>query len=73
MEDVRASLLYADVYYSFRVKLGDPPYATFRRNLFHMGRSIGSWPNPDAILVVTARFYGKSVAGSQLLHLVTEI
>lgn len=46
-EDVRASLFYADVYYSLSVKPADPTYPTFRRNLFHIGRSIGSWFNPD--------------------------
>lgn len=50
-EDVRASLFYADVYYNLRVKPGDPTYATFRRNLFHIGRSIGSWFNPNDLPV----------------------
>jgi acid phosphatase (class A) len=57
-EDVRASLFYADVYYSLRVKPGDPTYAAFRRNLFHIGRSIGSWFNPDD-MPVTADFMAK--------------
>ncbi len=57
-EDVRASLFYADVYYSLRVKPGDPTYATFRRNLFHIGRSIGSWFNPDD-MPVTADFMAR--------------
>lgn len=46
-EDVRASLFYANVYYNLRVKPGDPNYTRFRSNLFHIGRSIGSWFNPD--------------------------
>jgi len=57
-EDVRASLFYADVYYNLSVKPTDPTYRTFRRNLFHIGRSIGSWFNPDD-LPVTADFMGK--------------
>jgi acid phosphatase (class A) len=48
-EDVRASLFYADVYYNLSVKPTDPTYPTFRRNLFHIGRSIGSWFNPDEL------------------------
>lgn len=57
-EDVRASLFYADVYYSLSVKPGDETYPTFRRNLFHIGRSIGSWFNPDD-LPATADFMAK--------------
>lgn len=57
-EDVRASLFYADVYYNLSVKPGDPTYPTFRRNLFHIGRSIGSWFNPDN-LPVTADFMAR--------------
>ena len=57
-EDVRASLFYADVYYNLSVKPADPTYPTFRRNLFHIGRSIGSWFNPDD-LPVTADFMAR--------------
>lgn len=57
-EDVRASLFYADVYYNLNVKPDDPAYPTFRRNLFHIGRSIGSWFNPDE-LPVTADFIAR--------------
>lgn len=57
-EDVRASLFYADVYYNLNVKPDDPTYPTFRRNLFHIGRSIGSWFNPDE-LPVTADFIAR--------------
>lgn len=57
-EDVRASLFYADVYYNLSVKPTDPNYPTFRRNLFHIGRSIGSWFNPDD-LPVTADFMAR--------------
>jgi acid phosphatase (class A) len=57
-EDVRASLFYADVYYNLSVKPTDPTYPTFRRNLFHIGRSIGSWFNPDD-MPVTADFMAR--------------
>lgn len=57
-EDVRASLFYADVYYNLSVKPADSTYQTFRRNLFHIGRSIGSWFNPDD-LPLTADFMAK--------------
>jgi len=50
-EDVRASLYMANVYYNLRVKPGDSTYARYRRNLFHIGRSIGSWFNPEALPV----------------------
>ena len=46
-EDVRASLYMANVYYNQRVQPGDSTYARYRRNLFHIGRSIGSWFNPE--------------------------
>ena len=54
-EDVRASLYMADVYYNLRVKPSDSTYARYRNNLFHIGRSIGSWFNPET-LPVTADF-----------------
>lgn len=57
-EDIRASMFFADVYYSLRVKPGDPAYPRFRKNLFHIGRSIGSWFNPDD-LPVTADFMAR--------------
>lgn len=46
-EEVRASLYMADIYYNLRVKPGDSTYAHYRRNLFHIGSSIGSWFNPE--------------------------
>lgn len=46
-EEVRASLYMADIYYNLRVKPGDSTYARYRRNLFHIGSSIGSWFNPE--------------------------
>jgi acid phosphatase (class A) len=54
-EDVRSSLYMANVYYNLRVKPGDSTYAQYRNNLFFIGRSIGSWFNPE-ILPVTADF-----------------
>lgn len=46
-EDVRASLYMANVYYNLRVQPTDTTYKRFRNNLFHIGRSIGSWFNPE--------------------------
>jgi len=57
-EDVRASLYMANVYYNLRVKPTDSTYKRYRRNLFHIGRSIGSWFNPET-LPVTADFMAK--------------
>jgi acid phosphatase (class A) len=54
-EDIRSSLYMADVYYNLRVKPEDSTYARYRRNLFHIGRSIGSWFNYEN-LPVTADF-----------------
>ena len=50
-EEVRASLYMADIYYNLRVKPEDSTYTTYRRNLFHIGSSIGSWFNPDNLPV----------------------
>lgn len=54
-EDVRSSLFMANVYYNLRVKPTDSTYARFRRNLFFIGRSIGTWFHPDS-LPKTANF-----------------
>lgn len=48
-EDVRSSLFMANVYYNLRVKPTDSTYARFRRNLFFIGRSIGTWFHPDSL------------------------
>lgn len=53
-EDVRASLFYAGVYYRTGIQPGDAAYEKFQRNLFHIGRSIGTWFHPDS-LPITAR------------------
>lgn len=50
-EEVRASLYMADIYYNLRVKPEDSTYAYYRKNLFHIGSSIGSWFNPDNLPV----------------------
>lgn len=57
-EDVRSSLYMAKVYYNLRVKPGDSTYARYRRNLFQIGRSIGSWFNPET-LPVTAELMAR--------------
>jgi acid phosphatase (class A) len=53
-EDVRASTYYAGVYYKTSTKPGDPDYERFRRNLFHIGRSIAPWFNADSLPVTAA-------------------
>lgn len=50
-EDIRASLYYANVYYNLRVTPADSTYNRFRRNIFHVGRSVGSWFNPETLPV----------------------
>jgi acid phosphatase (class A) len=45
--DVESSLYMAGIYYNPRVKQEDSTYQQFRKNLFHIGRSIGTWFNPD--------------------------
>ena len=57
-EDIRASLYMANVYYNLRVKPVDSTYSRYRRNLFQVGRSIGSWFNPET-LPVTADFMAR--------------
>jgi acid phosphatase (class A) len=50
-EDIRSSLYMANVYYNLRVKPGDSTYTRFRRNLFFIGRSIGTWFTPNNLPV----------------------
>jgi acid phosphatase (class A) len=45
--DVQSSLAMAGIYYNPRVTPADSSYSAYRQNLFHIGRSIGSWFNPD--------------------------
>lgn len=44
--DIESSLYMAGVFYNPRVKPEDSTYSQYRENLFHIGRSIGSWFNP---------------------------
>jgi acid phosphatase (class A) len=53
-EDVRASMFYAGVYYRTAVQPVDADYKKMRRNLFHIGRSIGTWFNPDSLPLTAA-------------------
>src|SRR5215204_4209253 len=53
-EDVRASMFYAGVYYRTSVQPGDNDYKKFQRNLFHIGRSIGTWFNADSLPLTAA-------------------
>jgi acid phosphatase (class A) len=53
-EDIRASQFYAGVYYRTSVKPGDSDYEKMRRNLFHIGRSIGTWFNADSLPMTAA-------------------
>ena len=53
-EDVRASLFYAGVYYRTSIQPGDADYKKFQRNLFHVGRSIGTWFNADSLPLTAA-------------------
>jgi acid phosphatase (class A) len=48
-EEVRASLYMADIYYNLSVKPGDSTYSKYRKNLFHIGSSIGTWFNPESL------------------------
>jgi acid phosphatase (class A) len=48
-EDKRASAYYAGVYYRTAIEPIDKDYGRFRRNLFHIGRSIGTWFHPDSL------------------------
>ena len=48
-EDERASAFYAGVYYRPDIKPGDKEYLRFQRNLFHVGRSMGTWFNADSL------------------------
>lgn len=46
-DDERSGLYKANVYYNLRTKPGDEKYDRYRSNLFYIGRSIGTWFNPD--------------------------
>jgi hypothetical protein len=53
-DDVRTSMFYAGVYYRTSVQRGDNDYKKFQRNLFHIGRSIGTWFNADSLPLTAA-------------------
>jgi acid phosphatase (class A) len=57
-DQVRAALYMAGVYYNARVTPTDSMYKRYRQNLFHIGRSIGTWFTPEN-LPVTADFMAK--------------
>jgi acid phosphatase (class A) len=45
--DVESSMYMAGIFYSLKTKPEDSTYNYFRQNLFHVGRSIGNWFNPQ--------------------------
>ena len=47
--DVESSQFMAGVFYNVRVTPEDATYGAYRKNLFHIGRSIGSWFNPETL------------------------
>jgi len=57
-EQVRAALYMAGLYYNSRVTLTDSMYSRYRKNLFHIGRSMGTWFSPES-LPVTADFMAR--------------
>jgi acid phosphatase (class A) len=52
------ALYFAPWGYSSSIKPGHPEFASQQRNLFYVGRSIGSWFNPDD-LPITAEVLGR--------------
>lgn len=48
-DQVRAVLYMANVYYNLRVTPTDSSYCRYRKNLFYIGRSVGTWFNPEAL------------------------
>lgn len=47
--DVDASLVMAGVFYNPRTTPADSNYNAYRKNLFFIGRSIGTWFHPDTL------------------------
>src|SRR4030095_11993653 len=45
--DVESSVYMAGVFYNLKTKPEDSTYNYYRQNLFHVGRSIGNWFNPQ--------------------------
>jgi acid phosphatase (class A) len=56
--DVESSLSLATVYYNLRIQPDDSNYNNYRKNLFHIGRTVGTWFNP-ANLPLTANLIAK--------------
>jgi acid phosphatase (class A) len=52
-DQVATALHVAGVYYNLRIVPGDSAYAQNRKNLFHIGRSIGTWFTPETLPVTT--------------------
>jgi acid phosphatase (class A) len=50
-DEERASLYKANVYYNLRVTPSDSAWSNYRRNLFYIGRSMGTWFNPKDLPV----------------------
>ena len=50
-EEIKECLYMADIYYNLRIQPKDTDYPLYRRNLFHIGRSVGSWFNPETLPV----------------------
>jgi len=57
-EDVRSSQYMSGVYFNPSIQPSDTSYARYRKNLFFIGRSIGTWFNPTD-LPLTADLMGK--------------
>lgn len=52
--DIESSLYMAGVFYSLKTKPEDSSYHYYRQNLFHVGRSIGNWFNPQDLPLTAA-------------------
>ena len=52
--DIESSLYMAGVFYSLKTKPEDSSYHYYRQNLFHIGRSIGNWFNPQDLPLTAA-------------------
>jgi len=56
--DTESSLFMAGVFYNLRTIPADSNYSRYRQNIFFIGRSIGTWFNPEN-LPVTADFMAR--------------
>ncbi|MFN2457636.1 MAG: phosphatase PAP2 family protein [Chitinophagaceae bacterium] len=57
-EKIEESLKFANIYYRVLAVPSDTDYTALRKNLFHIGRQLGNWFNPDS-LPITANFMAK--------------